>query len=301
MLIDLLLAVIVWWLTLYIIGKKSRYSRVDIVHFLPFILGFIWMHTGFNWYGVGSPGTFSQIPDAIALLVGYKGVIWAFYMGLSLNEIYGKNYQDDRHTRKIKIQLLQKLVWPFIVISFISYSTFWLMYFGVHLPIDSDYLGSLLIVIFVYFLTFSILRDPNQFIGIRRNSILPKYYKSNIDDELRSDYLDRLQGFMEKEKPFLDKRLSLKELSEALNIPANALSQSINEGLGKTFNDLINEYRLREVKSKLLDPSQDNKTILALAFESGFQSKASFNRIFKKTEGMTPSNYQDTNKSQPTL
>jgi len=102
---------------------------------------------------------------------------------------------------------------------------------------------------------------------------------------------------MEDEKPYLDNRLSLKQLAELIDLTTNHLSQIINEKLNKNFFDFINEYRIKEVKQNLSNPKLQHYTLLAIAFQSGFNSKSSFNDIFKKNTGLTPSEYQKNLKS----
>ncbi|WP_422079946.1 helix-turn-helix domain-containing protein [Ulvibacterium sp.] len=300
-LLDLVLIVLIWWLTLSITGKKTKFSKSDFIHLLPFAIGLVWLETGFNWYGNESPGTFSHIPDAIGIFLAYKGVVWIVYVGSCIQFISSKKLQTSNFPNKVRKRLVRKLIWPFIGISSISFFCFWLMFFGIDLPIDSDYLGAILITVFVYFLTFSILWEPHLFVRTRRGSLWPKYHRSKIDSTLDSDHLQRLRSHLEREKPYLDQKLSLYALSESLHVSPNTISRIINEQLGQSFNDLINTYRLEEVKQKLIDPEHDHKTILALAFESGFQSKASFNRVFKKMEGKTPSEYKESFRSHPTL
>ena len=65
----------------------------------------------------------------------------------------------------------------------------------------------------------------------------------------------------------------------------------INEHMGKNFYTLVNDYRIEEVKRRLQDPEYSNLTILAIAYDSGFNSKSSFNTIFKEKTGMPPSEY----------
>ncbi|NND08670.1 MAG: helix-turn-helix domain-containing protein [Saprospiraceae bacterium] len=100
-----------------------------------------------------------------------------------------------------------------------------------------------------------------------------------------------LVGLMEQSKPFLNPKLSLRDLAEMLDMPPNHLSQLLNEGVGKNFSDFVNAYRLATFKEKVDDPTQRHLTILALAYESGFNSKTVFNTYFKKEMGTTPSAY----------
>ena len=102
----------------------------------------------------------------------------------------------------------------------------------------------------------------------------------------------RLQKIMEDQQPYLDFKLGLVDLAELLSISSNQLSSLLNDVIGKSFYDYINEFRVEEVKKRLLDPKHQNKTILSIAWECGFNSKSAFNRIFKLNTGLTPSEYQ---------
>ena len=70
------------------------------------------------------------------------------------------------------------------------------------------------------------------------------------------------------------------------------LSQIINQSQGQNFFDFINAYRVEEVKSLLHHPDYAHYTILGVAQEAGFKSKSTFNSVFKKMTGMTPSDYK---------
>ncbi len=85
--------------------------------------------------------------------------------------------------------------------------------------------------------------------------------------------------------------MTLRYMAEMLEIPPNHLSQLLNEGFDKNFSEFVNSYRLETFKSKVVDPSQRHLTILALAYDSGFNSKTVFNTYFKKTMGITPRTY----------
>ncbi|NNK88327.1 MAG: AraC family transcriptional regulator [Flavobacteriaceae bacterium] len=76
-----------------------------------------------------------------------------------------------------------------------------------------------------------------------------------------------------------------------LKVSPHTLSQLLNNHLHKSFSEYINEFRLNEAKKRLLDPAYEEYTILAIAFESGFKSKSSFQRLFKKYTGYTPSSF----------
>jgi AraC-like DNA-binding protein len=79
-----------------------------------------------------------------------------------------------------------------------------------------------------------------------------------------------------------------------LNISRQKLSQVINQGQQKNFYRLINEFRIDQVKSKMADSNFAHYTLLGIALECGFNSKTSFNRIFKEITGLTPSEYKNS-------
>lgn len=102
----------------------------------------------------------------------------------------------------------------------------------------------------------------------------------------------RLGRVMETDKPHLDPQLTLGDLAKRLAVNSTALSYAINSGFGKNFNDFVNEFRIAEVKEKLRSGAAENLTLLAVAFECGFNSKATFNRAFKKFTGVAPKDFR---------
>ncbi len=94
------------------------------------------------------------------------------------------------------------------------------------------------------------------------------------------------------ERPYLRSDLTLNELAKLLGSNTAIISKVINQS-GNNFNDFINDYRVREVQRKMERMEHQSKTLLALAFDSGFNSKATFNRAFKKIVGKTPKGYSE--------
>jgi AraC-like DNA-binding protein len=104
--------------------------------------------------------------------------------------------------------------------------------------------------------------------------------------------IEKLRQYMKNEKPFLDPELSLSTLAKAMGINRNQLSQLINTGIGENFYDFINKYRVDEVKRLMIDPQKQNYNLLGMALEAGFKSKSTFNLIFKRFTGLTPTEYK---------
>jgi AraC-like DNA-binding protein len=110
--------------------------------------------------------------------------------------------------------------------------------------------------------------------------------------EIADIYLKKLADLMDRERPFLDGNLTLPMVAKNLGISPDLLSQTLNGRLGQSFVDYINRRRIAEVQKLLVDPHSRHKSIMALAFEAGFNSKTAFNRVFKQSVGITPSEFR---------
>lgn len=123
-------------------------------------------------------------------------------------------------------------------------------------------------------------------------NILPaKYQKSSLGDAEAEMIHQKLKNYFREKKPHTNPDLTLDELAESLAVHPNYLSQVINSKEKKNFYELINEKRIEEFINLTSDPANNQFTLLALAYDCGFNSKASFNRNFKKHTGLTPSEY----------
>jgi len=112
--------------------------------------------------------------------------------------------------------------------------------------------------------------------------------KTKPDQEL----IDRLLMFMHERKPYLNPELTLTSLAQELDLSRGQLSQLINDGIGDNFYDFINKYRVEQVKVLMHDPAMKNFNMLGVALEAGFKSKSTFNLIFKRFTGLTPTEFK---------
>lgn len=110
------------------------------------------------------------------------------------------------------------------------------------------------------------------------------------DEELKR-YQQELVHLMTHKQLFLQPQLSLREVAHALGISKAQLSQVINQGFQKNFSQFVNDYRVENFKQAVQHPQNGHLSFLALALDSGFNSKATFNRVFKITTGMSPREY----------
>ncbi len=111
----------------------------------------------------------------------------------------------------------------------------------------------------------------------------------------------KLENLMSTEKPFLNPTLGLPDLAAKLRVTSHELSYLVNEGFGENFYQFVNRYRVEEAKRLLHSKEHQHLNMLGIAFESGFNSKTTFNTTFKKLTGLSPSEYQQQPQSLSTI
>ncbi len=119
-----------------------------------------------------------------------------------------------------------------------------------------------------------------------------KYLKSGLTTDRSKELYDQVKDLMSIKKLYMDEDLTLFHLATIMQIHPNHLSQVINMHEQRNFFDFINYYRVQAVKESIVSKRDVNKTLLGIALDCGFSSKAAFNRAFKKFTGQTPSEFK---------
>lgn len=127
--------------------------------------------------------------------------------------------------------------------------------------------------------------------ALKEISTNTKYTNSGLTADKEEASYSRLMHLVNEEKVYTDPELSLKELAAKLEIHPNYLSQIINDKEKKTFYDFVNTYRVEEFKRLIAIPKNQQFTLMAIAYDCGFNSKSTFNRNFKKITNQTPTQY----------
>jgi len=120
----------------------------------------------------------------------------------------------------------------------------------------------------------------------------PKPRKAGLSEARINEITTRIITLMETDKLYQEPELTLQQLAFRLQLSVHQLSQAINDGMKKNFYDLVNGYRVEEAKRLLLQEKTANYTLLSIGFEAGFNSKTTFNTVFKKFTGLTPSDFR---------
>ncbi|GAA4408912.1 hypothetical protein GCM10023187_31430 [Nibrella viscosa] len=299
----LLIGPLLWLYMQELTGHRTRWSFRLVLHFVPF-LAVIFLSTTLNRFFSGS--------EALAFLGGHRGWLAISFWVFIVIQFSGYLYVMNKRWRAYQLLVEQEvsntehvsLAWvQFFMGVFLGILLFFLLVLlnQIHHG-NSVWVWRTMAVIFslsVFALgykgilqkeIFHVDRTQPEVVPPAAPSPAPEPESPKSDPQL----VDRLLRFMEDEKPYLDPELTLSSLAKRLNLSRSVLSQLINEGVGDNFYNFVNRYRVEQVKAFMNDPTMKHYNLLGLALEAGFKSKSTFNLIFKRFTGLTPSEYQQT-------
>ncbi len=218
--------------------------------------------------------------SVVAYLCLSHRLIESFYQRLKF--IGGDRYRTE-------LRWLHRLLVIFAVLWLLWIPYAALNYFGYHnqLGLHTFYPLHLFLAITMIWIGATAFLRPELELPVALSPVL----KSSASTELRQKGT-WLKKAMEEKQLYQDPELSLSSLAEKLEIHTHELSRIINIALKKNFNDFVNEYRVRDVARKMQDPAYDRITLLGMAYDAGFNSKATFIRAFKQLTGKNPAAYK---------
>jgi AraC-like DNA-binding protein len=279
-------------------GKRAL-ARLDALHFIPAALCALYLAPFYfqsaeaklailqseytqptmgQWYYVRSS---LIVAHFLAYLVVVIVMLWRYTRRVK---------RGDATTNRAALAQVRFLVAACLVIWIAA-----ALRFALDQTARTNLLVPLLISAVVYGLGYMAMRQPEARAAEKEETTpAPKYERSTLTPERAERYMKKLLQVMETERPYTDGELNLQKLAARLSIPAQHLSQIVNERLKQSFTDFINAYRVEEAKRKLLDPGLSHYSVLAIAEDVGFNSKSSFNAVFKKHAGMTPTEFRNS-------
>jgi len=270
------------------------------LHFIPVIfeiLLFLYevfqgLPLGVGYFDTPAYLIFDPIINALAI---FSLIVYSVFSRKRIQHYHRWVEDNFSHYHRYNLNWLLRLSTIFLIVL-----TLWLGYFCI------DYfLFDYQLSIFEYYpfhLSLAIISIWLSVEAFSKSEILyPEKTKQNENNHKSNTELDIeivekakwLKQQIERDLLYLDPELSLKSLAETINLNSNFVSKIINDGLNQTFSDCINEYRVNAVMKKLSDSTSKNTTFLAIAFDCGFNSKTTFNRVFKKHVGVTPLQFKN--------
>jgi AraC-like DNA-binding protein len=290
--------------------RKSHFDHVNYLHFLPFLLFFalsVWQR---DYQLFGNPEGFFRPDSMISLRIVYSA---GFFISVSLYSIL-TFIEIRRHQRSLRDRLSYTSVAATLnwlkIISISFYSAYLILFIlgginilGTYFPFDPYYLVFIFVVVISFACSFYAVNQPLIFsyddhepAGSAKpaNGTVEKYTRSGLKTNQAEAILKQLLKTMDDNKPYLNRDLTIYDLSAMTGISRHYITQVLNEHHGKNFFSFINEYRVNEAANRMGNIRYANYTILAIAYDSGFNSKSAFNRFFRDQMGMTPSEYRES-------
>jgi AraC-like DNA-binding protein len=294
----LLIAPLLWFYVTELAGGRIRFNAKTLAHFIPFFV-LIFCSLTFRSFFNDSAITRAldqhpRLPSTIFWMItviqfsAYQILIhrkWREYQQLIRQEV--------SNTEDVNISWVRFFTGVFL---FVNVSFLVSLFAVIHLDVMDLVWKSVGVILSLSIFALGYKGILQKEILFPESLVRPQMVEQVISTEPvnRPDdsLIEKLQGYMKIEKPFLDPELSLSTLAKAMGINRNQLSQLINTGIGENFYDFINKYRVEEVKRLMVDPQKQNYNLLGMALEAGFKSKSTFNLIFKRFTGLTPSEYR---------
>ncbi len=311
----------------YLLSDIPKFEKKDYLHFIPFLISVI-LYSGFfirsaeeKLHLIRNKTEYYKILQIVGdEFVSVQGIVYSV-LALVLINNYRKKIQDyESNTDRLLIKTLYVGISLNLLSWIIGSIGLQFQYLHINTNIDFFTLTYLVMVVVIYAISYVTIKSPEIF-KIQKHEIsvsgnrpvsqpLPAFDKTSqavlenkkenktkpssgmANAELIS-INKKLLVIMESEKPYLNPDLTLPELAKKLNVSRNHLSNVINQVHKVNFYQFVNRYRVEEVKKLMRDPANKHLKLLSLAYDAGFNSKASFNRIFKQMTHMTPSEYYE--------
>jgi len=306
-----------------------RFRLRDGWHALPFIIHWVYHVTVFaqgptfvqHWEAdVHNPLQLGNIEFVVLLIQQYLYLYWSFQLYRGYRQWIKHQFSE---TDTISFRWYRNFLMALIVTATISLIVT-LVDIWLDLSFWQDWWGNLAGVVLIYYVSIEgyaqtqlarKLVFKHELVGsepVTPDSNVPELIENNSSGAIRQpnvpmlpvdqakvavplpdlpERLSTLLSFMSSEKPYLEPDLALPDLARRMHTNPVLLSQVINAGAGKNFNDFVNEYRVDEFKRQVRDPANAHLSFLGLALDCGFNSKATFNRAFKKFTGTSPKEF----------
>jgi len=295
------------FIMLFVVRVTRRhpvFKSIELLYFLPFfslllvMLPFFLQSAEAKLNLISQPGYFFDDFGWITQLVSWLHVV---YFGISL-WMYSKfqlqilDYSADEDARMLWLGQFLKLAMAVAVFGCII---FYAKILAIE-PLASIYPYHILgIILIIYWSAYKLIKQPSLFQTTSQEAGFQEMAASSpieVDKPQSAaphqHLAEEMERLMQEEKLYRTQGLTLHDLAVRLKSNKQYVSETINQVFEKSFYDFVNEYRLREFAERVENGEDQNLTLLGIATNAGFNSKATFNAVFKKHYGVTPSEFQ---------
>lgn len=294
-----------WFYIKSLSDHEFRFKPVYLLHFIPFIFFSVFQY--YNFINLTVPEKIAFLEnDFFKELVSYKITVLAIGASTISYNIWALNLIRRRRDKlmqqyskieDIDLGWLNALTIAALICYSVNVALFILdliFHFATYKYLM--FLTNSFATVYILFLGYFGIRQGNIFI----NSVIVtgKSGGKPASNETPSPVINTDDAFirtlirsMEEKQPYLDPEITISRLSELLNVKIEFLSEVLNTRLNQNFFDFINKYRIEEFKIQSILKANSHLSIMGIAYNCGFNSKASFYRAFRKFEGTSPSEY----------
>jgi AraC-like DNA-binding protein len=295
------------------INTDFQFTRQDFKHFIPYCVYFIYHLSLFlmgknmvDWWA-----TKVHNPLHISDIEGYFSVISACVYMVASWRLYQKYLVwlpiERSDTEGVRFDWYRHFLWA-IVLAVVSALVFFIVGFWTQLSYWDIWIQRAIVAAVIYYISFAgyVQAQPRHLVfEEKKEGSEPFTELAVVENEVKIEpkidiqelekWKTKIENIMQNDKLFLNSELTLSELSDKLNSHNSLISNVINTAFQKNFNDFVNEFRVNVFKEKINDPKLKHLTLLAIAFDCGFNSKSTFNRAVKKATGQMPSEFMVKN------
>ncbi len=280
---------LIYFYTLSVASPKFKVASNHRAHFYPVVLDLIPSIIGIvfvsgallNWIPRSEHQQWGNFLDNYNTYVDLPRWISAcIYTWLSWKELKSlkQNSNQSWPTQFVIGFFIFEAIWslhlvPYLIPSLSNQLLDWVGWYPVYIPLT----------VMVYWLGL------NGYLRIQ-----PSKSSLVLDEELVKKVTKALQKAMMEDRLYLKPELNLSDVVNHTNIQQKTISAVLNQHLEKSFNEFVNEFRIADVKRRLLEPGNDHLTITGIALECGFNSQATFQRTFKQSTGQSPREFQQS-------
>ena len=281
------------------VDKDFRFSKSDIWNFLPFIIHTVY-HVGVfsggqdfvktvekNFHG---PFYIPQIETLIEIVLDcfyfYKSIkLYREYRTWTITQFSNTDVVSFKWFRNFLIVLGLIFITNYLMLIIDSYKD---------LDFEQDWWDKLFRAVLIYYVSITgyAQAQPNTGLVFREEEHkVENIQKEKFNEFELETWKTKILKLMIDEKLYLQPELNLSDIANRLKTNISVLSGVVNNAFGKNFNDFVNEYRVKEFQERIQLPENKNITLFGIAFDCGFNSKATFNRSFKKFTGKAPKEF----------
>ncbi len=298
--IRFLMGPMLYFYTLTVTDSNFKWKKIYFIHFIPYIFNLILNIPLFvmddkiklDYINIFLSGSL-RFRTVDIVMIAIQNIHMFIYIVLSLRWIRQArlSYRDIPYVIEMKVRIawLRLLVIYFSVLLCAIFSMCLIIFIHQKYIPAANKVYTIITSAFIYLIAYKLMFNPQLI-----SPDFVKKYKAvkQLKNDNENQYMIRLQSLMNEEKIFTNRDLKLSVLARQLNLTPHQLSRLINEKFAKSFNSLINEYRVQEFIKRIGNPKYEAFSVYGIAMDVGFKSKSSFNSTFKKVTGKIPSEFK---------